>query len=60
MKQGKFVYWKSESTKQWYWHLKARNGQIICQSEGYKSKAGCLNGIGSVISHVPKAVVGEL
>lgn len=28
--------------------LKARNGQIIGVSEGYKSKAGCLNGVESV------------
>ena len=28
--------------------LKARNGRIIGVSEGYKSKAGCLNGVESV------------
>ena len=60
MKQGKFVYWKSDKNGQWYWHLKARNGQIICQSEGYKRKAGCLNGIASVITHARTGVVGEL
>lgn len=29
-------------------NLKARNGQIILSSEGYSSKAACLNGIESV------------
>ena len=28
--------------------LKARNGEIIAVSEGYKAKASCLNGIDSV------------
>lgn len=28
--------------------MKARNGQIILASEGYSSKAGCMNGIESV------------
>jgi len=28
--------------------LKARNGEIIATSEGYKAKASCLNGIESV------------
>lgn len=29
-------------------NLKAKNGQVILQSEGYKSRAGCKNGIESV------------
>lgn len=28
--------------------LRARNGQVILASEGYASKAGCMNGIASV------------
>lgn len=28
-----------------YWNLKAPNHEIICQSEGYVSKQGALNGI---------------
>ena len=28
--------------------LKARNGEIIATSEGYKAKSSCLNGIESV------------
>ena len=37
--------------------LKARNGEIIATSEGYKAKAGCLNGIESVKKNAPEAEV---
>lgn len=37
--------------------LKARNGEIILASEGYKSKASCLNGIESVKKNAPDASV---
>ena len=37
--------------------LKARNGEIIATSEGYKAKAGCLNGIDSVKRNAPDAPV---
>ncbi|NLT14948.1 MAG: YegP family protein [Clostridiales bacterium] len=39
--------------------LKAKNGQIIGVSEGYKAKASCLNGIESVRKNAPDAVVTE-
>ena len=35
--------------------LKARNGEIIATSEGYKAKASCLNGIESVRKNAPDA-----
>ena len=34
--------------KQYYFHLRAKNGQIILSSEGYTSKINCKNGIESV------------
>lgn len=37
--------------------LKARNGQIIATSEGYKTKKSCLNGIASVGKNAPEAPV---
>ena len=37
--------------------LKARNGEIIAASEGYKAKASCLNGIESVKKNAPDAEV---
>ena len=39
--------------------LKARNGEIIAVSEGYKAKASCLNGIESVRKNAPDAPVVE-
>lgn len=33
---------------QFYFRLKAANGEVILASEGYVSKAGCENGIASV------------
>ena len=35
--------------------LKAKNGEIIAVGEGYKAKAGCLNGIESVKKNAPEA-----
>ena len=37
--------------------LKARNGEVIAASEGYKAKASCLNGIDSVRRNGPDAAV---
>ena len=39
--------------------LKARNGEIIAVSEGYKAKASCQNGIESVRKNAPEADVVE-
>ena len=37
--------------------LKAKNGETIAVSEGYKSKASCLNGIESVRKNAPEAKI---
>lgn len=37
--------------------LKARNGEIIATSEGYKAKNSCLNGIESVRKNAPEAKI---
>ena len=37
--------------------LKARNGEIIAVSEGYKAKASCMNGVESVRKNAPDAPV---
>ena len=37
--------------------LKARNGEVIAVSEGYKAKASCENGIESVIKNAADAEV---
>ena len=40
--------------------LKARNGEVIAASEGYKAKAYCLNGVDSVRRNAPDAAVEKL
>ena len=40
--------------------LKATNGQIIATGEGYKAKAGCLNGIESIKKNAPDAEIKEV
>jgi len=39
--------------------LKAKNGEIIAVSEGYKTKESCENGIASVKKNAPEAEVVE-
>jgi uncharacterized protein YegP (UPF0339 family) len=46
-KMGKFVV-KTRKDGEFQFNLKAGNGQVILNSEGYKTKANCLNGIESV------------
>ena len=48
MKRSKFVIWKSESDYQWYWHLKARNNEIVASSEAYRTKQGAQKGVKAV------------
>ena len=44
---GKYDVFRGKD-QQYYFHLKAANGEVILSSEGYKEKSGCLNGIISV------------
>ncbi len=39
--------------------LKARNGEVIAASEGYKTKDSCLNGIDSVRRNAPEAEIAD-
>lgn len=39
--------------------LKAKNGQVIATGEGYKTKAGCMNGIESIKKNAADATVVE-
>ncbi|MEO0469153.1 MAG: YegP family protein [Bacteroidota bacterium] len=43
-----FEIYQSEKSQEYYFRLKAKNGQIILASEGYKSKASAQNGVESV------------
>ena len=52
----KFEMYKDKADE-YRFRLKARNGEIIATSEGYKAKASCLNGIDSVRRNAPDAEV---
>jgi hypothetical protein len=58
--QPKFQVFKDKKKKEWRFRLKAGNGKIICQSEGYKTKDGADNGILAVINDAPMAPVEYL
>jgi len=53
---AKFEVYQSGKKNEFRFRLKADNGQTILSSEGYTSKASCLNGIESVRKNtvVPK------
>ena len=44
---GKFIVSKRKN-EEFQFNLKATNGQIILTSEGYSTKAACMNGVESV------------
>lgn len=54
---GKYVVKKTKTGIKF--DLKAGNGEIIANSEVYKSKASCLNGIKSVKTNAPIANVED-
>ena len=56
LKHPKFEVY-NDKAGEFRFRLKAKNGQIIATSEGYKAKAGCLNGIESVKKNAPDAEV---
>jgi len=45
---AKFEVYQSGKSKEFRFRLKADNGQTILSSEGYTTKASCMNGIESV------------
>ena len=51
---GKFFVEKFNG--EYSWDLKASNGQILCQAEGYTSKAGCLYSIETFKKNVENGV----
>lgn len=56
VKNPKFEMY-TDKAGEFRFRLKARNGQVIAVSEGYKKKASCLNGIESVRKNAPEAPV---
>lgn len=49
---GKFEIY-TDKAGEYRFRLKAGNGETILASEGYKAKAGCLNGVESVKKNAP-------
>ncbi len=49
----------SDRIGEFRFRLKARNGEIIAVSEGYKGKQSCENGIESVRKNAPEAEITE-
>lgn len=50
---AKFEIFKSTTNQNYYFRLKAANGEIILGSEGYTTKANCKGGISSVKTNSP-------
>lgn len=49
-----------DNAGEYRFRLKARNGEVIATSEGYKAKASCLGGIESVKKNAPDAPTEEI
>ena len=56
LKHPKFEVYMDKAGE-YRFRLKARNGEIIAVSEGYKKKPSCLNGIESVKKNAPDSPV---
>lgn len=56
---GKFEVSKRKNGETQF-NLKAGNGEIILTSEGYTTKAACMNGIESVKKNAPEALIVEV
>ena len=56
VKHPKFEVYQDKAGE-FRFRLKARNGEIILASEGYKEKKSCLNGIESVKKNAPDAEI---
>ncbi|MBL0034876.1 MAG: YegP family protein [Flavobacteriales bacterium] len=50
MATGRFIV-RTDARGEFRFNLEASNGQVILSSEGYTTKANCLNGIASVRKH---------
>ena len=56
LKHPKFEIYKDKAGE-FRFRLKAKNGEIIATSEGYKTKDNCQNGVDSVKKNAPDAPV---
>jgi hypothetical protein len=51
---AKFHYFKGRDG-QFYWHLKAANGEIVANGQGYASKQGAKDGVAFVKKNAASA-----
>lgn len=58
VKNPKFEVY-TDKAGEYRFRLKARNGEVVAVSEGYKAKPSCLNGVESVKKNAPEAEVEE-
>ena len=56
---GTFEIYKDKAGEFWF-RLKATNGQVIATGEGYKTKASAIEGIESVQKNAPGAKIEDL
>ena len=56
MKNPKFQVFVGKD-KQFYFRLRAANGEIICNSEGYTSLQNCKKGIDAIKKVSPEALI---
>ncbi len=56
VKHPKFEIYEDKAGE-FRFRLKAKNGEVIAVSEGYKAKTGCENGINSVKKNAPDAEI---
>jgi hypothetical protein len=45
-----FQIWQNKTNKNWYWHLRAANHEIIAHGEGYTAKQNAMAAIALVKS----------
>lgn len=55
MSSAKIEVWQN-TNKEWFWHLKARNGQVVADAEVFPSRA---NAIRAAKGHVRNVVGGK-
>ena len=54
--KGKFTIFQG-TDRQWYFRLRAPNGQTLCHSEGYTTRQSALNGVTAVKNYATSADV---
>jgi len=59
MPEPRFEIYKDAAGK-FRFRLRAANNEIIAVSEAYESKSGCMNGVESVKTNAPKAMIQDL